>query len=100
MLDRLLGILLLLTAAGCLHSRSSVGRATDAECLYDEDELRACRRQGRHFYYGPIPYVYCSGVAPDPDESTRHSTLARSSPCTCIDERALAERRALCAQVP
>ncbi len=101
MIERLLGVVLLLAVFACAHPRGSVpGGSTSLECIHDENDARACLRKGRGFQYGPVPYIHCSGVPPGPDDQSRHTMLARSSPCACIDDDGLAERRAFCSELP
>ena len=93
-----LALLLLLVGSACTRWRHR-GRVTSPDELcsgYDEDEAKACRGQGRRFYYGPYPDIYCRGVPPGPGDE---GPPARSS-CTCIDEAELARRQDLCSSVP
>jgi hypothetical protein len=101
MLERRLRVALLLVASGCAHSKvSAPSSATSGACVYDDDQAQECQRKGRGFRYGPTPIVHCSGVPPAPDDHSQQVAAARSSPCICIDDAALAEQRAFCSELP
>lgn len=53
-----------------------------------------------NFAYGPQPYVYCKGVAPDPNEEAKIYEQIRNSPCVCFDLIAVQKRRQMCSRIP
>lgn len=69
-------------------------------CITDPAEQEACLARGPGFSYGPVPYVYCSGVPPPPDHRQRHVESARDAPCVCNDDEAVRARIRACARVP
>lgn len=69
-------------------------------CITDEAAKAACEARGEGFAYGPAPWIYCRGIPPEPGEQQRWYQTQRSSPCSCNDLAAIAQRRHMCSQVP
>lgn len=70
------------------------------DCVYSAADEAACAARGSGYQYAPEPYVYCSGVAPQPETEQAEFRRIRTSPCSCNDIAAVAQRRAHCARMP
>ncbi len=68
-------------------------------CVPDEAARQQCQGKAG-FTYGPQPYVYCRGVAPNPEEEQQRRERIRNSPCECFDVAAVQKRRDACSRVP
>ena len=72
----------------------------DRGCIADAAAEQACAARGAGFAYQPEPYIYCSGVAPRPEDEQAEFARIRNSPCQCVDLQAVAQRREACSRVP
>ena len=85
-----------------VQARTDAGAppAPDRGCIADPAAEKACAARGSGFAYQPQPYIYCSGVAPRPeDEAAQHERI-RNSPCQCVDLQAVAQQREQCSRIP
>ena len=79
-----------------------IGASPAMRAVYDLVARAAttCHARGKGFSYGPQPYIYCSGVAPQPGEQEAEWARVAASPCACNDDGAIAEQRRQCSMVP
>jgi hypothetical protein len=68
--------------------------AVDDGCHPSAAMIAACHAQGPNFTFGPMPEVYCSGIARADEERSRPVT------CSCYDQVALRRRQQECSMVP
>lgn len=67
---------------------------TPDACRPTDEQLKACLARGPSFTWGPLPEIWCSGVA------RPTNAPARPVSCSCFDQVQVERRRLECSTVP
>ena len=86
------------SSATAVATGSSAAGPLPSGCKGNDAAQRACGARGAGFEYGPAPFIYCSGVAPQSGFGGPAATT--SATCVCNDLAAIAQRRMECARMP